>query len=135
MVEDRVRAADARPTEDELQAMARQAYAEKLAQFCDDQRAYPHHAVDHERANRTWADYYDRLVRNGGHAAMLDGEEQAWRMMGWDAQRVANLRVAIAHVEEGQAGFLAEQFGRVGGGDALVGDAVDGVHDQWSGGK
>nr|WP_314472220.1 DUF6538 domain-containing protein [uncultured Sphingomonas sp.] len=101
MVEDRVRAADARPTEDELQAMARQAYAEKLAQFCDDQRAYPHHAVDHERANRTWADFYDRLVRNGGHAAMLDGEEQAWRMMGWDAQRVANLRVAIAHVEEG----------------------------------
>lgn len=101
MLEQRIRAADARPTEDELQAIARQAFAEKLAAFCDDQRAHPHHAEDFARANQTWADYYDRLVRNGGHGPMVDNEEQAWRMMGWDAQRAANLRVAIAHVEEG----------------------------------
>lgn len=101
IVEDRVRAADARPTEDQLQAMARQAYAEKLAQFCDDQRAHPHHVADFALANRTWADYYDRLTRNGGHGPMLPGEEQVWRVMGWDAQRAANLREAIACVEEG----------------------------------
>lgn len=101
MLNDRAKAADARPTEEELQGIARKAYGERLAQFCDDQRSYPHHASEHSVANRTWADYYDRLNRNGGHIAMIPDEDRAWRIMGWDAQRVDNLRLAINHVQDG----------------------------------
>jgi hypothetical protein len=101
IMDERAKAVDARPTEEELKAIARAAYGERLAQFCDDQRGFPHYANEHSVANRTWADYYDRLARNGGHVPTVDREEQAWRMAGWDAQRVANLRTAIDHVQDG----------------------------------
>jgi integrase len=101
LLNDRIKAADARPTEEELQAIARTAYGEKLAQFCDDQRKTPHLSASHSAANRTWADYYDRLTRNGGHKDLVDGEEKAWLIMGWDQQRIDGLRMAIEHVTAG----------------------------------
>lgn len=101
MLNERMKAADARPTEDELQAIARTAYGERLAQFCDDQRETPHLAVSHSIGNRTWADYYDRLVRNGGQIPMVAHEDRAWAIMGWDRQRIEGLREAIAHVMAG----------------------------------
>jgi hypothetical protein len=101
MLEKRIKAADARPTEAELQAIARAAYGERLAQFCDDQRKTPHLAASHSIANRTWADYYDRLSRNGGHVPLVENEARAWSIMGWDTQRIIGLQEAIAHVLNG----------------------------------
>ena len=102
MMEARIRkAADARPTEEELQAIARDAYQEMLSRLCDDHRAYPHHAAEHSIANRTWADYYDRLARNGGHVPMMDDEDRMLGMLGWDHSRIEGLRVAIEHVLAG----------------------------------
>lgn len=102
MMEARIRkAADSRPTEEELQAIARDAYQEMLARLCDDQRAYPHHAAEHSIANRTWADYYDRLARNGGHIPLVADEGRMLAMMGWDNSRIEGLRFAIEHVLAG----------------------------------
>lgn len=102
MLEQRiVKAADARPTEDELQAIACDAYQDMLARICDDQRKYPHHAGEHSIANRVWADYYDRLSLNGGYAPMIVGEEEALAKAGWNNQRIEGLRTAIDHVLAG----------------------------------
>lgn len=91
----------ARPTEDELQAIACDAYQEMLARICDDQRRSPYHAIDHSIGNRVWGDYYDRLSLNGGHVPMAVGEEEALTASGWDTQRIEGLRTAIEHVLAG----------------------------------
>jgi hypothetical protein len=101
MLDGRMKAADARLTEEELTTIARRAYGELLARTCDDQRATPHLAAEHSVANHTWADYYDRLTRNGGHVPLVPNEEQALRISGWDAQRVQNLKTSIEHVLDG----------------------------------
>lgn len=101
ILHERMKAVDARPTEEELQAIARAAYGERLAQFCDEQRAAPQFAAEHSIANLAWADYYDRLARNGGHVAMLPGECSSLASMGWDDQRIAALCTAIEHAVEG----------------------------------
>jgi integrase len=102
MLEERIKkAVDAPPTEDDLQAIARDAYQEMLARLCDDQRTYPHHAAEHSIANRTWADYYDRLARNGGHIPMVTDEDRMLATLGWDHARIEGLRFAIEHVLAG----------------------------------
>lgn len=101
MLNDRMRAADATLTEADLQAIAKVAYGELLGRTCDEQRQFPHHFEMHSAANLSWADYYQRQVENGGQVLLLDGEEQALRFRGWDAERIARLRAVIEVVIEG----------------------------------
>ncbi len=96
MLEQRItKAVDARPTEDELEAMARDAYQEILAHICGRQRREPFLASEHSKANSLWADYYDRLAWNGGHIPFVSGEEEMLEKAGWSSARIDALRSAI----------------------------------------
>lgn len=92
------KAIDARPTEDELRQIARAAYDERLGRICDEQRAKPHQASLLSVRNRSHADYFGRLRKNGGHIEMVRGEEQALRISGCDNQRIVNLVTMVERV-------------------------------------
>lgn len=86
-------AAERTPTEAELQAIARAAYEKLLSEICQDQRSTPHHAELHSATNLAFADYYQRLANNGGHASLLPEEERRLsEEEGWDPQRIEDLR-------------------------------------------
>lgn len=104
MLEDRIKASDARLTEADLQAMAKAAYEEKLGQFCDQQRAHPAHRTTHSAMNTAYADYYDVLIDKDGVAPF--GDERtvaAYTALGWPAERVERLFQVLKHHETGQA--------------------------------
>ena len=81
-----------KPTEEELQAVARAAYEEVLTDLCTAQRSQPYHAEHHSAVNHACADYYDRLIRNGGHMSFMPEEERKLSVEGWSQQRIADLR-------------------------------------------
>jgi hypothetical protein len=101
MNERAIKAIDASPTEDELRQIARAAYGERLGRICDEQRAQPHGAPMLSFRNRSYADYFERLRKNGGRIEMIEGEEQALHYGGWDDQRIGTLR---SMTEEALAG-------------------------------
>ncbi len=92
MLNGRMKTAGKSLTEMELQALARSAYDELLTEICTDQRSTPYYAAYHSAANLAFADYYDRLARNGGHMSLVEEEEQQLVESGWDEQRIADLR-------------------------------------------
>lgn len=102
ILHDRLRAPDSRPTEAELQAIAKRAYGERLAQFNDDLRLYPHEAPTISAANRAYADFYQRLTENGDHIGLLPDERRALRMRGWDQVRIDRLCAIISDAEAGR---------------------------------
>jgi hypothetical protein len=92
MLNGRIRATDDRITEAELQVIGKAAYGQMLARICEDQRRTPHHFDEHSLGNNiTSADYYNRLIENGGHIALFPGEEQLLRLRGWSLNRIAGL--------------------------------------------
>lgn len=107
MLNQKIKAADARPTEAELQAIARAAYGELLAQICDEQRRTPQAAEMHSLSNRAHADFYQRLIDNGGHASLLLGEEERLALS-WGRERVERLK-AIVRLREEEGGSLVKQ--------------------------
>lgn len=95
MLNQRIAAPDAAATEEDLQAIAREAYGELLAELCAEQRATPGEAAFHSASNIAFADYYQRLANHGGHLSLLPEEEQRLALQGWDEQRIEDLRVII----------------------------------------
>lgn len=89
-----------KPTEQELQDIAKAMYGELLADLCTDQRVTPAFANHHSAANRAFAEYFQRLVDKGGHCSLLPAEECELSGKGWDAQRLADFRHIIALREE-----------------------------------
>jgi hypothetical protein len=77
LVEERVRRADERPSEAELQAIAKAEFQNQLARFCDQQREHPQQRAMHRPANLAYADYYQRMIDTGGRAEFVEGEEAA----------------------------------------------------------
>jgi hypothetical protein len=101
MLNQKIRTAGAVPAEDELQAMARNLYGELLAELCTQQRATPYDAEAHSAANLAFVDYYQRLTSLGGHMSLLPAEERRLAAeLGWDEQRIADLRTIIRLREE-----------------------------------
>lgn len=92
MLNRRVELSTPKPTEAQLQAIARAAFDELLGELCNEQRSSPYYADLHSAGNLALADYYGRLTRNGGHMSLLGQEEQRLADGGWDEQRIADLR-------------------------------------------
>lgn len=101
MLNDKIKAADSRPTEEELQVIARNAYNDLLSEICTDQRSTPWLGPIHSETNLAFIDYYQRLADNGGHASLLPEEERRLRdEHGWDEQRIEDLRTIVKLREE-----------------------------------
>jgi integrase len=83
-------------SEAELQAIAKTAYEQLLAELCQDQRSTPYHAPLHSASNLAFAHYYQRLADNGGHLSLLPAEERRLAEQdGWDPQLIQDLRTII----------------------------------------
>jgi len=95
MLNQRIRTADAAPAEEDLQAIAKAAYSELLAELCNDQRSAPGEAEYHSASNLAFADYYQRLANLGGHTSLLEAEERRLAEQGWNEQRIGDLRTII----------------------------------------
>lgn len=108
MLEQKIRAADARPTESEICAMARQAYDELLSRFCEQQRCSPQLSDTHSVANRAFADYYQRCIEHGGDAPFTDAEREVLARK-WGLKRVQELEQVIALAEQGHV-FIKPRF-------------------------
>lgn len=87
-------------TEQELQAIAKAMYEERLAEVCTLQRSTPYDVENHSAANLALVDYFERLKNQGGHMSFLPGEERKLEAEGWSAQRIVDLRRIIAMREE-----------------------------------
>jgi integrase len=87
-------------TEQELQAIAKAMYEERLAEVCTLQRSTPYDVENHSAANLAFVDYFERLKNQGGHMSFLPAEERKLDAEGWSAQRIADLRSIIAMREE-----------------------------------
>src|SRR5690606_15555911 len=68
---------------------------ELLTELCTAQRSQPYHAEHHSAINLASADYYDRLLRNGGHMSLMREEELKLAAEGWDKDRIAALRQIV----------------------------------------
>ena len=66
---------DGRPSEAELQAIAKAEFQNQLARYCDQQREHPRHRAMHSAANLAYADYYQRMIDTGGRPGFATGEE------------------------------------------------------------
>lgn len=63
LLEERVtRRADERPSEIELQAIAKAEFENQRARYCDQQREHPQHHLMHSASNAAYADYYHALI-------------------------------------------------------------------------
>ncbi|MFG6283181.1 hypothetical protein [Sphingomonas sp. S6] len=87
-------------TEQELQAIAKAMYEERLAEVCTLQRSTPYDVEHHSAANLAFIDYFEHLKNQGGHMSFLPGDERKLEAEGWSAQRIADLRSIIAMREE-----------------------------------
>ncbi|MEJ8630225.1 hypothetical protein P0F65_10930 [Sphingomonas sp. I4] len=63
-------------TEQELQAIAKAMYEERLAEVCTLQRSTPYDVETHSAANLAFVDYFERLKNQGGHMSFLPAEER-----------------------------------------------------------
>ncbi|MBC7830856.1 MAG: hypothetical protein H7Y62_02435, partial [Hyphomicrobium sp.] len=89
-----------KPTEAQLQSIAKAENEQLLAELCTEQRSSPYHAESHSAANLTLVDYYDRLARNGGHMSLLRQEERQLAARGWDERRIADLSHIVKKRED-----------------------------------
>ncbi|KTT98674.1 hypothetical protein SB4_10505 [Sphingomonas sanguinis] len=87
-------------TEQELQAIAKAMYEERLAEVCTLQRSTPYDVEHHSAANLAFIDYFERLKNQGGRMSFLPAEERKLEAEGWSAQRIADLRRIIVMREE-----------------------------------
>jgi integrase len=96
LVEERVRRrADERPSEAELQAIAKAEFQNQLARFCDQQREHPQQRAMHSAANLGYADYYQRMIDTGGRPEFVEGEEAALLASGYPLERLERLKIVI----------------------------------------
>ena len=107
MLDQKARMADSRPTQQELQAIAKAADGELLSDLCTEQRSSPSMSSLHSVNNRALVDYYQRLANLGGHASLLPNEESRLREEdGWDEVRLEDLRTIIQlREQEGKTRF------------------------------
>jgi integrase len=113
MLEQRIRAAGERPTEADLQTIAKGIYEELLSELCTRQRSRPFEADQLSAINFTMIDYFQRLVDLGGHASLCQQEIDVRREAGWSQERVNNLAVAIrAREEDGVEAVPIERIDR-----------------------
>lgn len=87
-------------TEQELQAIAKAMYEERLAEVCTLQRSTPYDVETHSAVNLAFIDYFERLKNQGGRMSFLPAEERKLEAEGWSAQRIADLHTIIAMREE-----------------------------------
>lgn len=90
------RRADERPSEAELQAIAKAEFQNQLARYCDMQREHPRHRAMHSAANLAYAEYYQRMIDTGGRPEFADGEEAALLASGYPLERLERLKIVIA---------------------------------------
>ncbi len=95
------RRADERPSEAELQAIAKAEFENQRARYCDQQREHPQHRMMHGTANAAYADYYQRMIDTGGRPHLADGEEAMLLASGYSEERLERLKVLI-ELHEGQ---------------------------------
>lgn len=100
MLEQRIRAAGERPTEADLQTIAKNIYEELLSELCTRQRSRPFEADLFSGVNFTMADYFQRAADLGGHASLSQPEIDARLDAGWSQERINNLAAAIRAREE-----------------------------------
>jgi hypothetical protein len=86
---------DERPSEPELQAIAKAEFQNKLARYCDMQREHPWHRAMHSAANLAYADYYQRMIETGGRPEFAEGEEAALLASGYPLERLERLKIVI----------------------------------------
>ncbi|KTT72289.1 hypothetical protein NS319_04620 [Sphingomonas sanguinis] len=63
-------------TEQELQAIAKAMYEERLAEVCTLQRSTPYDVETHSAVNLAFVDYFERLKNQGGRMSFLPAEER-----------------------------------------------------------
>jgi hypothetical protein len=95
LVEERARRADERPSEAELQAIAKAEFQNQLARYCDMQREHPQQRAMHSAANLAYADYYQRMIDTGGRPDFSEGEEVALLASGYPLERLERLKIVI----------------------------------------
>ena len=108
MLEQKIHAADARPTESDIRAMARQAYDELVGRYCEQQRCSPQLSDTHSVANRAFGDYYQRCFEHGGDAPFTGAEREVLARK-WGLKRVQELEQVIALAEKGHV-FIKPRF-------------------------
>jgi integrase len=86
---------DERPSEAELQAIAKAEFQNQLARYCDMQREHPRHRAMHSAANRAYADYYQRMIDTGGRPQFASSEERALLAEGYPLERLERLKIVI----------------------------------------
>jgi integrase len=86
---------DERPSEAELQAIAKAEFQNQLARYCDMQREHPRHRAMHSAANLAYADYYQRMIDTGGKPQFASSEETALLAEGYPLERLERLKIVI----------------------------------------
>lgn len=86
---------DERPSEAELQAIAKAEFQNQLARYCDMQREHPRHRAMHSAANLAYADYYQRMIDTGGKPQFSSSEETALLAEGYPFERLERLKIVI----------------------------------------
>jgi integrase len=86
---------DERPSEAELQAIAKAEFQNQLARYCDMQREHPRQRAMHSAANLAYADYYQRMIDTGGRPEFAEGEEPALLASGYPLERLERLKIVI----------------------------------------
>lgn len=92
---------DERPSEAELQAIAKAEFQNQLARYCDQQREHPRHRAMHSAANLAYADYYQRMIDTGGRPVFVTGEEAELLAAGYPLERLERLKVVIEQHHSG----------------------------------
>ena len=96
LVEERVRRrADERPSEVELQAIAKAEFQNQLARYWDMQREHPQHRAMHSAANLAYADYYQRMIDTGGRPEFAAGEEAGLLASDYPLERLERMKIVI----------------------------------------
>ena len=88
------RRADERPSEAELQAIAKAEFQNQLARYCDMQREHPQHRAMHSAANLAYADYYQRMIDTGGRPEFAP-DEAGLLASGHPLERLERLKIVI----------------------------------------
>jgi hypothetical protein len=92
---------DERPSEAELQRIAKAEFQNQLARYCDMQREHPKHRAMHSAANRAYADYYQRMIDTGGRPVFATGEEAELLAAGYPLERLERLKIVIEQHHRG----------------------------------
>jgi hypothetical protein len=91
MMEFVMRPLDARPTEKELKAMAKEAYRIQLARTRERLRENPEHRDMHRRFNRAHGDFHQFLEDTGGRRPITRADIDRVGAEGWSVERLEHL--------------------------------------------